>query len=83
MNFAPETLTFHVRPSDQGQIIEIAYAFDSENDRLIRRTTDRSARTSNGAPIATSTYSQHPMPRRPFEPWNNSKPPITGWRMIR
>lgn len=40
-----DTLTWHVAPEDQGQMIEVSYALDGEMDRLWREEHDRSTRT--------------------------------------
>jgi hypothetical protein len=70
-NTEPSTLTFHVRPSDAGQFVEVAYAFDSENDRLVKRITTLG--------LSRSSYAFRAMPKKRFEPWNNDPAPRSGW----
>jgi hypothetical protein len=70
--FNPAAHTFHVRPSDAGQVVEIAYALDSEHNRLVKRIKTRG--------LGRASYSFRTMPKTRFEPWNDDSPPRSGWR---
>lgn len=74
-----ETLTYHVAPEDQGQMVEIAYAADTEHERVVRRITDRSGPTVRyeAAPVEDLIGR--------WEPWNGAPEfaPGTEWQRIR
>lgn len=63
-------LTFHVPPS-----LQVAYACDTENDRIVCRTTDRSREPND--PLRGTVYHWAPIEalQGDFEPWN-SEPEI-------
>lgn len=67
-------LHFHVRPSDQGQIVEVAYAWDHGHDRVVRRTFDRSDQSESFA-IAEDG-------RETFEPYNDQDFSHLSWTKI-
>lgn len=66
-----DELDFHVPPSEQGQMVEHAYAIDSERERYIRRVTDRSDRSITWDVMAWSDSETDP---DDFEPWNGDVP---------
>ena len=74
----PTDLTWHVAPADQGQMIEIAYAADTEHERVWRRSTDHSdGSVSYGYADAADMSGQ-------FQPWNGAPDiPADSWREAR
>jgi len=64
-------LTFLVRPSDGGQIVEISYAYDGESQRVVRRIYDQSDRSDSFATAEDD--------RPSFEPWNNQRYAHLDW----
>lgn len=71
---AVAALDFSVRPADQGQIVEVAYAADWENEVLVRRVTDRS---DGSVVFACATIKDGK-----FEPWNGVLPDHGEWASI-
>ena len=69
-----DTLEFSVLPEDAGQIVEISYAADWENELLYRRTTDR----ANG----TTTLAVAIIVCGDFAPQNNMLPEVGQWTQI-
>lgn len=65
-------MTWHTRPVDQGQIVEVSYAVDWENEALYRRIYDQSDR-SEVVQVAHITGGE-------FEPWNGLLPEHGPWR---
>lgn len=67
-------LTFHVRPVDAGQAVEISYASDWESECLIRCEWDRSE--------GTRVYAAAPIEGGEFEPQNGTLPDVGDWVVI-
>jgi hypothetical protein len=65
-------MTYHTRPSDQGQTVEVSYALTPYG--IICRTFDRSDR-STSYELREETDDEF----ESFEPWNNDLPPSDGW----
>jgi hypothetical protein len=64
-------LHFMVRPDDQGQIVEVSYAYDTEGQRVVRRIYDQSDRSDS--------YATAEDDREVFEPWNNQRFAHLDW----
>ena len=69
-----DTLAFSTLPEDAGQIVEISYAADWENELLYRRTTDR----ADGA----TTLAVAIIVCGDFAPQNNALPEVGQWTQI-
>ena len=67
-------LTFLVRPSDGGQIVEISYAWDGVRERVVRRIYDQSDRTDSFATAEDD--------RETFEPHNNQRFSQLDWEDV-
>jgi len=69
-----ENLTWHQRPVDAGQTVDITYAVDWESETLYRRTHDRSdgERSIEAAEIISGE----------FQPWNGILPSVGEWRDV-
>ena len=67
-------LHFHVRPNDQGQIVEISYAYDTEAQRVVRRIYDQSDRSDSFATAEDD--------RDTFEPHNNQRYSQLDWEDV-
>ena len=77
-----EELNFQTMPRDQGQIVEVSYACDAERGLLVRRSHDRSDRSTV---YAAAEYDQDlPEHELRFEPWNGILPRTTSdWEAVR
>lgn len=75
-----DEMTWHIRPSEQGAHVEVAYAFALTDDDsiVLRRTRDRSL-----GPSVSPRYHWRQYPARDFEPWNDDPAPLSGWRVAR
>jgi hypothetical protein len=62
--------TWHQMPEDAGQIVDVSYAIDWEEEMLYRRTYDRGDRTLEIDRARVDGGS--------FEPWNDCLPNIVG-----
>lgn len=60
-------LTWHVAPEDQGQAVEVAYAADSEDGLIWRRTTDRSDGT-----VSYARADAYLLAEGAYQPWNGA-----------
>ena len=60
-------------PQDAGQIVDVKYAVDWENRKLLRRTEDR----SYGSVILE--FGRIADGEDKFEPWNGVIPKVTEW----
>ena len=67
-------LHFHVRPNDQGQIVEVSYAYDTEAQRVVRRIYDQSDRSDSFATAEDD--------RDTFEPYNNQRFSHLEWEDV-
>lgn len=68
-------LEYHMQPCDQGQIVDVSYAYDSERGLLVRRTHDRSDSTTvYAAAEIDETLEQE----GDFQPWNGGLPVVIG-----
>lgn len=65
---------FFQLPRDAGQIVDVSYSVDWENNLLYRKIVDRSDNqtTLDFADIVEGV----------FEPWNNVLPKIQNWTMV-
>jgi len=67
-------LTFLVRPSDGGQIVEVSYAYDPEAQVVVRRTYDQSDRSESFATAEDD--------RETFEPFDDQDFSHLDWIQI-
>ena len=73
-----ETLTFIVPPECGGQIVEVAYASDSEHELVIRRTTDQSLDPSDPERMVYASAEYGDL-IGDYEPWNQAPESDAGW----
>jgi hypothetical protein len=64
---------WYQQPVDAGQAVDVKYAADWENERLLRRTADRSTGE------VRFQYANMRGDGSVFEPWNNVLPTVGEW----
>jgi len=64
---------WYQQPLDAGQSVDVKYAADWENERLLRRTEDRSTGE------VRFQYANMQDDGSVFEPWNNVLPTVGEW----
>lgn len=70
--------TWTVPSRYQGQAVEVAYAWDIESNRLLRRTTDRSFPPRHEQRVSYAWADPDGL-RGPWDPWNRVPDVRSDW----